>query len=265
MMPLSTERIPELMSKKQPGIVNDIGNSLKNLQKSGQLEAIVNQEIENSVRNLVKESLSFGAARQALRKKIDSALVIAIDNYDIGKDNISLDIMLQSVIDQTVIQDRATILANFKNIMTAPPNGPVNLETLLEAYKDWVNSRITINDIPDYEKDDCDEVEINLSAEIIYDDNSQFDRIAETATIAFNCDGPLVYEEDFQKAIRIWRINHAHPWHVDRTIFAGMSSLLYIDAFDALAMNLALSKNKITTDKDMAENTLVLNLDELPS
>jgi hypothetical protein len=44
-----------------------------------------------------------------------------------------------------------------------------------------------------------------------------------------------------------------------------MSSLLYIDSFDTVAMNLALSKNKITTDKDMAENTLVLNLDELPS
>jgi hypothetical protein len=33
MTPLLKERIPEIMSKKQPGIVNDIGKSLKKLQK----------------------------------------------------------------------------------------------------------------------------------------------------------------------------------------------------------------------------------------
>ena len=250
------------MSKKATGIAKDISKSVQQLQNNGQLQNIINQEVETAIRKAVRDSLSFGPAKQALRKKIDDTLVTAINHYDINQDNISLDMMLQSVINQTVVQDRIKILSNFKNIMAKPPQNAISLKDLLTNYKHWVENTIEHDDLTDDAQTE-DENELQISAEIIYEENTRFENITETAVILFTCDGELEDNDDFQKALRVWRFRYGQPWHIDKNIFASMTSLIHLDDFDTFALNSALANLEVTTDVDHLEETLTIYTEEL--
>lgn len=118
--------------------------------------------IQTAITSAIERSFSFGDLNRAIEKRISSALVPCIENYDMTKFIPKLDTVMTAIANTKVMTDYTTIVKNFSNLMQTPTEGFKNtlLSTIFDKYCDYIKNEIEGNyDLYDLEKDEYDEYE----------------------------------------------------------------------------------------------------------
>lgn len=244
------------------GLSTDIAESLARLDANGDTQQIIDDVMRDQIRKIVSDSLTYGAAADALRKKINDTVVKAIEGWDIGKADLSLDLILQDVLSQCALEGRRNILRNFRNIMATPPSDDVTVQWLLDAYARWLSDAIRQSDLELEENDEY--IHMNLSADVSFEEDCPEWSI-RYAVIELTCACDEMPDETFSKVIRLWRAGRTCDWRVDEPKFANARSLRYMDDFDTTMANIAMAGLSVTDVNDVirVERKFEIPVDEI--
>lgn len=217
--------------------------------QDGTVDKIIRENIIKGFELAIERSFSYGKLRDAIREKIDEALVPFIENYDMGEYIIKLDTILSEIVNSTALVGNKKILENFKNLMIEPEKKTITVSELFKQYKLYVakemdtdGRNVQIEDTVYYEPMEVS-FEVKKEQERSW---SCFDR----AVLEFS----VAEEEQQENLNRTIRLNHykegAEGWNIIAEINPEITSLRYLDDFDILLIRLSKGMVKLIIDEE---------------
>lgn len=140
----------------------EIAKSLNSID----FNSIIRDALTENIEHAVNSSLEYGPASDAIRKKINEAMVPYIEKFDFSAYLPKLDTILTEILRSTTLTDNKKILENFKELMIEPVSKTVTLSEIFGKYKEYVA-----------EKADC------TGRDIDYDDGPEYEWIPVQVTI----------------------------------------------------------------------------------
>jgi hypothetical protein len=242
--------------------LNDYIKQIENeMITDGTIEKLIRDRFTKEFEKALDDEFKWGDVREAIRDRIKSVMVPAIEHADMNDYIVKLDTVLCEVIKQTAVPENSVLLENFKDLMTESDIKEIDVSKILDKYGDFVAESIDTDgrDI-DYETGDGPHYEdAEVSLEIEYDEReswSCFDYANIRLTTKDDSSGD---HEDLGRTIRIMRYkkNSKDKWMISINNENGedsIRSIRYMSNFDIFLLKLQRAGTKITLD--IEEETL---------
>ena len=171
------------------------------LMQSGEIEDIFRNKIRAGFEKAIEDSLRWGDLNNAIRDRVNEAMVPFIKDYDFGDYLVKLDVLLQEVADQTGLKEQKEIIESFRSLMSAPAYKEISFEKLfaeyckhVAAFCDTDDLEVDFDDGPHYES-------IEVRAEIAPFEERR-SSLWDYAILDFHAEGQQ--DLDYRVALRRW-------------------------------------------------------------
>lgn len=209
------------------------------------MQQVIEKALEDGVQNCVADTFRYGSeAWKALRDRIDELLVPAIER--IRLDNARLDLLLNELLSESVVGERARLLENFGKLATLPVEGTVKASEIFAA---WCKDVAGAYDCHGREVVDGEYLELECSCELeVRERNPWSDRRCATLHLFVeDCDPEQ--EGRFNRDIDVYRWptipKDEDLWFVHAPAKPGFAGLAQMTNLDVMLARMTLYDMRI--------------------
>lgn len=231
-----------------PNLNEVFQNAIDKATEPGILQELVDAKVKQVVEDSLDRALEWGAARKALEAKVSELLIPAIERWDVSRCNVKLETLLDDLVRESAIAERADILRRFKLLMSSEsmPES-VTATQIAEEWEKWAA-----------EDFDCDGWRVSdgkyeefEAYEDVLDRGNGYSWLFEHATLHFHVDAAANGNNDrLNVRIPISRWHKDETWTVDRHRDLNVSDLRNIPDFMVWVYKLALAGTPVELDID---------------
>lgn len=225
-------------------------NAIDKATEPGILQELVDAKVKRLVEDSLDSALTlkWGAARKAFEAKVSELLIPAIERWDVSRCNVKLETLLDDLVRESAIAERADILRRFKLVMSSDgmPES-VTATQIAEEWEKWIAE--------DFDCDGWRVIDGKYAEFEAYEDvlgrGSGYSRLFEYATLHFHVDTDANGNNDrLNVRIPISRWRKEETWTVDRHRDLNVSDLRDIPDFVVWIYKLALAGTPVELDID---------------
>lgn len=227
------------------------------------LGALVEERVSEAVAEWVDSALrswGVGSPRQLMEDKVRGLLAPGIERLDLS--NARVDLMLSSLLEESVVGERRALLGKYAELAKAEPkaNSVVGADEILGRYSrfcaaeyDCAGREVFFDDEPSFGWLEC-------RGELEAGDGRPWSGY-EDATLALTLlDLEDDREREFNREVRLWRskdmARKGEPWHVETRVLE-VTSLRDMSDFDVYLARLALCHVRVACDPPWRETVEV--------
>jgi len=232
----------------------------KKMIENGTLEAIVESKLKAAYEDAIKSAFQWGELRKAIEKKVEAALIPAVEAHDMSAYVVKMDDLLTTIIEQTALPDYKQLMDNFKNLLVTPVPRRIELSEIVKKYADFCARNIDCSG-----REVCTDDEPSyVSGEVtvrIEDRTSKYSRNNERAALICELTSDDESEENQKKLYReipltkySWEDQDSWGIRYNFMETADLTSLRSMDEFDVWLIALSRSESRILDDIDDSES-----------
>ena len=209
-------------------------NSIENYLKSDEFKKMLQDKIEKAVSDVVEDVFSYRSDLKAkLRNKIEELMTPSIERLDFTKYEIKLQSVLESILENSLLDSNQKLLTNFRDVMMEPEKKSYNLDELFQKYLDCCDNDI---DVDNLEVDTDDEPTYVGGYAHMEIDKAPFG-IMSSVTIKFYADN----DETLAYMLRLYKDNKKeNMYDIAYSVMENIDlmNLTHVNSFNLFIMNL---------------------------
>lgn len=223
-------------------------NAIDKATEPGILQELVDAKMERLVEDAISDALKWGATRKAFEAKVSELLIPAIERWDVSRCNVKLETLLDDLVRESAIAERADILRRFKLLMSS--EGMPESVTATQIAKEWEKWIAEDFDCDGRRVVDGQYAEFEAYEDVL-DRGSGYSRLFEYATLHFHVDPDANGNNDrLNVRIPISRWHDEETWTVDHGRDLNVSDLRNLPDFMVWVYKLALARTPVDLDID---------------
>ena len=226
---------------------NSIKDVITKKLEEGFVENIIAEQLENGVRNALKDLLgSYGEVTKVIEKQVKSVMIPYLEKYDYSQYITKLDSVLVEVLKSSALENKK-LLENFKDLMIPEEEKTIKATDLFERYMKYVAKNVKTDGLEICYDDEPTYENVEVSFEVEYNEGRSWSDF-ERAILYFECEHDEAM--NFEIKINRWKKFDKEEWTIDYDSVHSINSLRHLGEFEIQLMKLKQNYTKLILDSD---------------